>query len=117
MKLNHTIGLLTVVAASLGLLAPANAAERVRAETPPPPQCGELFADLSGFATLTAATGKFSPSTGEMLTDRAGFVPVYLEGFDGKGLPGLGPNPQNMFIFTTTKGRVVVRFLNWVGPY
>lgn len=80
-------------------------------------QCIEFSPKFTGFETITADSGGMSLTTGELLTETSRYLSVYVEGFDGRRHAAFSPSPQGMFIFTTTSGQYVVRFLHWPSAH
>ena len=68
---------------------------------------------FEGFELITAETGSFSRTTGEHITGQSLYLSAYIEGTDGDYHAGFGHNPQQILIFRTMSGRLVVRFLDW----
>jgi hypothetical protein len=83
----------------------------------------KLWPDAGGIDSMMPYMPTIRAATQDTLTGTVAHVIAYVEQQDGRGHVAFDPNAKQMFIFPTTKGRFVVRFLDlptghgWYGPF
>jgi hypothetical protein len=83
----------------------------------------KLWPDVGGIGSMTPSMPAIRAATKDTLTGTVAHVIAYVEQEDGRGQTAFDPNAKQMFIFPTTNGRYVVRFLDlpaghdWYGPF